>query len=165
MRKLAETLEENFAELLDDESESKKGRMHKTSIKAQQRKELLTELENSPVDDELAEFIELIGKIKPTCRGECQRRIRPCIFVSCKYNLYLDVNPVTGSIKFNFPDKEPWELTESCALDIADKGGITLEEIGELMNLTRERIRQLEAMVIEKIKKEDGTRALLDLDM
>jgi len=58
--------------------------------------------------------------------------------------LYLDVNERTGSIKLNFPDLEVWELPETCALDIADRGGITLEEVGEIMNLTRERIRQLE---------------------
>ena len=40
------------------------------------------------------------------------------------------MNPATGSIKLNFPDKEIWELEETCALDVAEKGGITLEEVG-----------------------------------
>ena len=64
--------------------------------------------------------------------------------MSCKHHLYLDVNPRTGTIKLNFPDLEPWELEHTCALDVADDGGHTLEEVGDITNLTRERIRQLE---------------------
>jgi hypothetical protein len=77
---------------------------------------------------------------------------RPCPFVSCKHHLYLDVNPETGSIKLNFPDLEVWEMKETCSLDIADKSGITLEEVGEIMNLTRERIRQVEVRGLIKLK-------------
>src|SRR5260370_42535074 len=77
---------------------------------------------------------------------------RPGLFVSCKHNLYLDVNPETGSIKLNFPDKEIWELQYTCALDVAEQGGITLEEGGEIMNLTRERIRQVETRRLLKLR-------------
>jgi DNA-directed RNA polymerase sigma subunit (sigma70/sigma32) len=35
-------------------------------------------------------------------------------------------------------------MTDTCALDIADRGGITLEEVGFITNLTRERVRQVE---------------------
>jgi hypothetical protein len=76
--------------------------------------------------------------------GRLPRRARPCPWVSCKHHLYLDVNAETGSIKFNFPDLEPWELQHTCSLDVAERGGATLEEVGEIMNLTRERIRQVE---------------------
>lgn len=81
---------------------------------------------------------------RPKLRAECERGERPCPHVSCKYHLYLDINPETGSIKLNFPDIEVWEMEETCALDVAERGGVTLEEVGEIMNLTRERIRQLE---------------------
>jgi hypothetical protein len=81
---------------------------------------------------------------RPMVRAHCRDGERPCPFVSCKYHLYLDVNPETGSIKLNFPAKEVWQMEETCALDIAERGGVTLEEVGEIMNLTRERIRQLE---------------------
>lgn len=75
---------------------------------------------------------------------EAPNHSRPCGWLSCDQHLYLDVNPETGSIKLNFPSFEPWELKHSCTLDVADRGGITLEDIGEIMNLTRERIRQIE---------------------
>lgn len=80
---------------------------------------------------------------KPQTRCECANGPRPCPWVSCRYHLFLDVNPVTGSIKFNFPGKEVWELPHTCALDIADEGGMSPEEIGGLLNVCRERIRQL----------------------
>jgi hypothetical protein len=70
--------------------------------------------------------------------------------------LYIDVNPNTGSIKINFPDKEVWELENSCALDVAEQGGITLEEVGEILNLTRERIRQVEVRGLLKLKEAGG---------
>jgi DNA-directed RNA polymerase sigma subunit (sigma70/sigma32) len=43
-------------------------------------------------------------------------------------------------------------MSETCSLDVADRGGITLEEVGELLNLTRERIRQVEAAGLEKLR-------------
>ncbi len=89
---------------------------------------------------------------RPETRGACKDMPRPCPFVSCKHHLYLDVNPETGSIKLNFPDLEPWEMRETCALDVADRGGITLEEVGEILNLTRERIRQVEVRGLLKLK-------------
>jgi len=88
---------------------------------------------------------------RPRTRGECSCAERPCPFVSCKHHLYLDVNPETGSIKMNFPDVEVWEMIETCALDVAERGGVTLEEVGEIMNLTRERIRQLEMSGLAKL--------------
>jgi hypothetical protein len=89
---------------------------------------------------------------RPESRGACKDMPRPCPFVSCKHHLYLDVNPETGSIKLNFPDLEVWEMKETCSLDVADRGGITLEEVGEILNLTRERIRQVEVRGLLKLK-------------
>lgn len=89
---------------------------------------------------------------RPSSREECRGEMRPCPWVACKHHLYLDINPETGSIKINFPDLEPWELKHTCALDVAERGGITLEEVGEIMNLTRERIRQVEVRGLLKLK-------------
>lgn len=88
---------------------------------------------------------------KAKTREDCLAMERPCPFVSCKYHLYIDVHPVRGSIKINFPDLEVWEMNETCALDVADRGGITLEEVGEIMNLTRERVRQVETAGLGKL--------------
>ncbi|NIQ91042.1 MAG: DNA-binding protein [Nitrospinaceae bacterium] len=94
-------------------------------------------------------------KIKrPKNRSECREGLRPCPFVGCRFHLYLDVNSSTGSIKLNFPNREPWELDQTCALDICEaEDGVTLEEIGIVMNLTRERVRQIEEKVLNRLKE------------
>jgi Sigma-70, region 4 len=89
---------------------------------------------------------------RPKTRGDCAQGERPCPFVSCTHHLYLDVFERTGAIKLNFPDLEVWEMADSCALDVADRNGTTLEEAGALMNLTRERIRQLEVNALAKLE-------------
>jgi hypothetical protein len=90
---------------------------------------------------------------RPRMRSECANGQRPCPWVSCKHHLYLDVNPETGSIKLNFPDLELENMRDTCSLDVADRGGITLEEVGEILNLTRERIRQVEVRGLIKLKE------------
>src|SRR5207249_9588731 len=89
---------------------------------------------------------------RPGSREECANMHRPCPFVSCAHHLYLDVNPESGAIKLNFPHLEVWEMAETCSLDVADRGGITLEEVGAILNLTRERIRQVETRGLLKLR-------------
>jgi Sigma-70, region 4 len=82
---------------------------------------------------------------RPKTRLDCAGGPRPCPYVACKHNLYLDISE-TGSIILNFPHLEPGEMPpdQSCSLDLAARGGMTLEEIATVTNLTRERIRQVE---------------------
>lgn len=91
------------------------------------------------------------GERMPATRADCANGERPCPFVSCQHHLYLDVDPYNGSIKLNFPDIEPDEMVESCALDAAARGGMTIEQVGEAMNLTRERVRQIELVAKARI--------------
>jgi hypothetical protein len=125
--------------------------------KTMSRKEMARDLRRrrmaGQVDPEEEHVLKEIETNRPKTRADCVSGPRPCMFVSCKHNLYLDVNPETGSIKLNFPDKEIWELPYTCALDVAEKGGITLEEVGEIMNLTRERIRQVETRGLMKLRE------------
>jgi len=102
---------------------------------------------------EYADEFETLEIVRPETRAKCRQGIRPCPFVSCKFHLYLDVNPRNGHVKYNFPHLEPWELDETCSLDIAEREqGITLEEVGKVMNLTRERVRQVEVSGLAKIR-------------
>lgn len=109
------------------------------------------------------EVEDVVQYWRPRKRSECLEMERPCLFVSCRFHLYLDVNPETGSLKENFPGKEPWELDQTCALDVSDRGGITLEEVGSIMNLTRERIRQVEVRGLEKLKDVPEAKGGIDV--
>jgi hypothetical protein len=102
------------------------------------------------------------GYWKPRTRAECADGPRPCPFVSCKHHLFVDVSAKTGAIKLNFPDLDVWEMNESCALDVADRGGTTLEDVGAIMNLTRERIRQVEVKALAKLEALRQMMALRD---
>lgn len=105
---------------------------------------------------------------RPKTRGDCEpggiNADRPCPFVSCKYHLYLGVNPRSGAIKTNFPHLEVWEMSETCVLDAAARDGLTLEEVGARMNLTRERIRQIETRTIAALRTLDEVALWVDRD-
>ncbi len=94
--------------------------------------------------------------VRPKTRGDCEGGIRPCPHVGCSHNLYLHVNPDNGHITMNFPELEPDEMdpNSSCALDVAECDGLTLEEVGKTLNLTRDAVRQIETLSIGKLREE-----------
>lgn len=94
----------------------------------------------------------------PRNRRECIKGLRPCPYVGCRYHLAIDVIPETGRIVFNVPeeacDAGVVDLGETCALDVAARGPWTLDYIRQFLGVTRERVRQIEAAALRKIKKE-----------
>ena len=104
---------------------------------------------------------------RPKTRADCEGGPRPCPWVSCKHNLFLDVDQETHAVKLNFPDVESgaseWStLAATCALDVSDEGGATLERVGEILNLTRERIRQVETKALTRVQKRASRTPLAD---
>lgn len=121
-------------------------------------------------------------QFKPRKRIECIERPRPCPFISCYYHIASmlmekkvkkALNTVTivwEKLQHRsgawFPDEDLDEyfidmifsLPETCVLDIADKGDGTLEEIGDSMMMTRERVRQIEGL--GRVKKGGAMRKL-----
>jgi hypothetical protein len=90
----------------------------------------------------------------------------PCPFVSCRSHLYLDVDRQSGNIRISRPDLEPTDLPETCARRVADQGGITLEALGAATNITRERVRQIETIAFNELKRSRRVqRAARDLDL
>lgn len=93
----------------------------------------------------------------PLTREGCADLPRPCPLVSCRYNLYLDVSS-RGNVRLNFPDLEPDEMAISCALDVTEHGPLTLDQLAHVMNLTRERARQVQDVAL--VRMGDALRAI-----
>jgi hypothetical protein len=112
------------------------------------------------LDDHLYPEKEHDDVARPRTRGDCADGVRPCPFVSCRHHLYLHLSRA-GNIKRNFPDDvEPYQLTESCVLDVAERGEHTLESIAEHLNLTRERVRQIEVRALTKLRSMGASQIL-----
>lgn len=107
---------------------------------------------------ELAELTRSLAmgrhyKRRPKTVGECAALVPgPCPWVGCRFNLFLDVDEETGVTRIAFPGKEIDELEETCALRVAAKGEHTLERTGELVNVTLERLRQIEEVALVSLR-------------
>lgn len=91
---------------------------------------------------------------RPRTRADCAQVPRPCPYVSCRYNLYLDVSE-GGGLKLRHPTLAPDEIppTESCALDVADTtDGLECSEIGQILGCTKERVRQIYNGALTKLQ-------------
>lgn len=129
-----------------------------TSIKRLSKKDL------EATGREYAAEIAEIEQLKPRVRSECEGGERPCPFVSCRYNLLVDVKE-SGSIKENLGPIEDVDfetLGDTCALDVADRGGDTLEAVGDMLGMTRERIRQVETRALAVLKAQAEMHKLHD---
>lgn len=108
--------------------------------------------------------------MRPKYRSQCRNGPRPCPWVGCRYHLYLEVTDA-GTIRWThieedslhrraIPIEDILRLVDktfddgypTCSLDLAEQGGMTLEDVGGTMHLTRERIRQIEAKALIKLK-------------
>jgi len=100
---------------------------------------------------------------RPVTRGDClaggSNAARPCPWVSCAYHLALDVSD-SGNIKLTFPGTEVEDMQYTCALDLAEGDGATLDEIGAAQNVSRERVRQIEVKAIAHLRAERDMRRL-----
>ncbi|HET6613632.1 MAG TPA: sigma factor-like helix-turn-helix DNA-binding protein [Kofleriaceae bacterium] len=81
--------------------------------------------------------------------------------MSCRHHLYLEVT-FAGSIKLQYPGREPWEMSETCSLDVADQGEHSMSEVGELIGVAKERIRQNEDRALLKLEDNKTIRELRD---
>lgn len=78
---------------------------------------------------------------RPRTRADCRNGPRPCGWVSCRHHLYADIQK-SGHLLINSP-VEPDQMADSCALDVAERGGMTLVQIARILGVTKERVRQI----------------------
>jgi hypothetical protein len=81
-------------------------------------------------------------------RGACRKLPDPCPHAVCRFNLTAERRDNRGA--------KPAEqhlpvVREACALEAAEQGGMTLEEIATRLSLTRERVRQIELGALKKL--------------
>jgi len=93
---------------------------------------------------------------RPLTRGHCADVPRPCPYVACAHNLFLEAHDDTGNLLHTFAGREPGEMRWSCALDEADRKGLTLQEVASRLGVTRERVRQIEEKALRKISRATG---------
>ena len=89
---------------------------------------------------------------RPRVRGDCASVPRPCPYVGCRYNTFLDLTP-GGKIRrnWNSPEEVPAEC--SCALDVAERGSHVYSYIARCMNCTRQRVQQIEDKALAHARK------------
>lgn len=101
-------------------------------------------------EDEEEEEAEVdIDLERPRTRGDCVNGVRPCPWVGCRHHLWLDTYK-EGRLRFRV-DVPPWELEHSCALDVADEGPHSEQEIAEIMALSDQAVRIVENSAMKKM--------------
>ena len=106
----------------------------------------LSKQEQDEVSDILFELASGGHEVtRPVCRSECANVPRPCPFVSCKYNTYLDAEG--DVLRLNHSEIEVWEMDpeSSCVLDLVNNNsqGMTTKDIGTVVGLHHETVRLL----------------------
>jgi hypothetical protein len=83
--------------------------------------------------------------------GACRQLPGPCPYATCRFNLTAETRDTRGAKPTHASAPI---LREACALEAAEQGGMTLEEIATRFALTRERVRQIELTALRKLGRQ-----------
>jgi len=89
-------------------------------------------------------FHNTLNLFKDT-NGACMQLDDPCPQSNCRHHIH-------NSAKESQIARSALTRT-TCSLKLAEKGSLNLEEIGGLLGITRERVRQVELGGLTKLKK------------
>ena len=96
---------------------------------------------------------------RPTTRADCPPKDadgrRRCPWISCRHHTWIDIY---RAMRRNAPElaahfDDPLIIKRPCSLDLAEEGGLTLEECGDVLGVSREYIRLVEARATSLIKR------------
>ncbi len=95
---------------------------------------------------------------RPRSRAACLGGARPCPWVSCRYHLAVELVRTSAH-----EQRRPLEaLPETCALDVADGGGRSSDEVAALMGVSRQLIDLITSAALSKLSAIADVRDLLD---
>lgn len=121
-----------------------------------------TDTPDEPLDD--------VDYWRPQTRADClaggENAERPCPFVGCRHHLGLHLT-IRGLVRPVRPEVLAGELgglAETCSLDVAEAGTHSLEECGQLLGCTRERVRQISNRGLGQFRRNAGPVALSELE-
>lgn len=87
----------------------------------------------------------------PKTRADCLpggiNSVRPCQWSTCSYHFtgnVVDEEASNGKVVF--------KSVPLCLLDMADAGERTLEEVADILGVSRERVRQIESKALRKVR-------------
>lgn len=88
-------------------------------------------------------------------REDCPS-LRPCKWTSCRHHLWAEwERPGRRWYPGHRPPSRVVEhSTETCALDLAERGGMGRDEVARVMGVTPERVRQEEETAVRKLRLE-----------
>jgi hypothetical protein len=100
---------------------------------------------------------------RPVLRAQCEDGVRPCPWVGCRYNMFLEVRP-NGNIRFRTGSEDPTSMDPrfSCVLDVADRvdegdDEAVYRELGEALGVHRSRVHQMVRDAAEAFRGALGT--------
>lgn len=118
------------------------------------------------IDDALLEEQWLAAEMakRPKTRAECIDGPRPCPWYSCRYHLGLNISSCGTRVMVSTEPEDLDESTETCSLDVANRGPLTLEEVGQMDGgVSRERIRQIEQQAFGSLEVNTQLAALINV--
>lgn len=127
------------------------------------------------IDDEPVPTPRLVRTPRslPMTRGECEDGIRPCPYVSCAYHLLWigdDVHREVDEIYERVVVGDNGDgllralaaLPETCALDVADQGEHTYDDVATHFGVTRARVQQIAIEATRRVRYSAEKRKLID---
>ena len=93
---------------------------------------------------------------------DCPRRrgdAGPCIHVGCRYHACSDVDGHGALWVDPRFEADPYSVP-TCVLDLVEPGGWTLDQISEIWDVTRERVRQIEVKALIRCGRDLRRRGL-----
>ena len=110
--------------------------------------------DNKPITDAELATADRVLALKPSRRSACVDGIRPCPWVTCRYHAWTDLYCQNRNLR---PSPTWGNPNVTCVLDWC-RTSRTLEEVGRLLNVSREFIRRVEARAFARMRRDDKLR-------